>query len=81
MAMCLNAADSLLLLNVANQGVHLWDVRARALVRRFRGLSQGHFTIHACFGGAHHDFVASGSEDNKVLAPAAPRRASAATVR
>ncbi|XP_050347026.1 WD repeat-containing protein 26 [Nymphalis io] len=66
MAMTLNAADSLLLLNVANQGVHLWDIRARALVRRFRGLSQGHFTIHACFGGAHEDFIASGSEDNKV---------------
>lgn len=27
MAMTLNAADSLLLLNVANQGVHLWDIR------------------------------------------------------
>ncbi|XP_028036038.1 WD repeat-containing protein 26 [Bombyx mandarina] len=66
MAMTVNAADSLLLLNVANQGVHLWDIRARALVRRFRGLSQGHFTIHACFGGAHQDFIASGSEDNKV---------------
>ncbi|XP_063625613.1 WD repeat-containing protein 26 [Cydia splendana] len=66
MAMCVDAADTLLLLNVANQGVHLWDIRARALVRRFRGLSQGHFTIHACFGGARQDFVASGSEDNKV---------------
>ncbi|KAJ0175387.1 hypothetical protein K1T71_008546 [Dendrolimus kikuchii] len=66
MAMTINAADTLMLLNVANQGVHLWDIRARALVRRFRGLSQGHFTIHACFGGAHQDFVASGSEDNKV---------------
>ncbi|XP_034827354.1 WD repeat-containing protein 26 isoform X1 [Maniola hyperantus] len=66
MAMTLNAADTLLLLNVANQGVHLWDIRARTLVRRFRGLSQGHFTIHACFGGAHQDFIASGSEDNKV---------------
>lgn len=66
MAMTLNSADTLLLLNVANQGVHLWDIRARALVRRFRGLSQGHFTIHATFGGAHQDFIASGSEDNKV---------------
>ncbi|GBP84966.1 WD repeat-containing protein 26 [Eumeta japonica] len=65
MAMTLNAADTLVLLNVANQGVHLWDIRARALVRRFRGLSQGHFTIHACFGGAQQDFIASGSEDNK----------------
>lgn len=27
MAMTLNAADTLLLLNVANQGVHLWDIR------------------------------------------------------
>lgn len=27
MAMALNAADTLLLLNVANQGVHLWDIR------------------------------------------------------
>lgn len=35
-------------------------------MRRFRGLSQGHFTIHACFGGAQQDFIASGSEDNKV---------------
>ncbi|CAH0750013.1 unnamed protein product [Diatraea saccharalis] len=66
MAMSMNAADTLVLLNVANQGVHLWDPRARSLVRRFRGLSQGHFTIHAAFGGAHQDFIASGSEDNKV---------------
>ncbi|KAL4715393.1 hypothetical protein ACJJTC_015164 [Scirpophaga incertulas] len=66
MALALNDADSLVLLNVANQGVHLWDLRSRSLVRRFRGLSQGHFTIHACFGGPRQDFVASGSEDNKV---------------
>lgn len=66
MALTVNASDTLALLNVANQGVHLWDIGARALVRRFRGLSQGHFTIHACFGGAQQDFIASGSEDNKV---------------
>lgn len=27
MAMTLNAADTMILLNVANQGVHLWDIR------------------------------------------------------
>lgn len=27
MAMTVNQADTLLLLNVANQGVHLWDIR------------------------------------------------------
>lgn len=31
MAMSLNAADTLVLLNVANQGVHLWDIRESKL--------------------------------------------------
>jgi len=66
MAFSLNPAGTLALLNVATQGVHLWDIGARTLVRRYRGLSQGHFTIHSCFGGANQDFIASGSEDNKV---------------
>ncbi|XP_077283902.1 WD repeat-containing protein 26 isoform X1 [Arctopsyche grandis] len=66
MAFNLNPSGTLALLNVATQGVNLWDISARALVRRYRGLSQGHFTIHSCFGGANQDFIASGSEDNKV---------------
>lgn len=67
MAFTLNPAGTLALLNVATQGVHLWDISSKALVRRYRGLVQGHFTIHSCFGGANHDFIASGSEDHKVL--------------
>lgn len=27
MAMTLNSADTMVLLNVANQGVHMWDIR------------------------------------------------------
>uniref|UniRef100_A0A6A7G1M6 WD repeat-containing protein 26-like isoform X2 n=1 Tax=Hirondellea gigas TaxID=1518452 RepID=A0A6A7G1M6_9CRUS len=54
------------LLNVTTQGVHLWDLKDRQLVRKFRGTTQGHCTIHSCFGGLNQDFVASGSEDSKV---------------
>ncbi|CAK9301385.1 unnamed protein product [Gordionus sp. m RMFG-2023] len=58
--------DKLALLNVANQGVHLWDLEDKILIKKFQGLTQGFYTIHSCFGGANKDFVASGSEDNKV---------------
>ena len=50
------------LLNVANQGLHLWDLQDRVLVRRYQGLSQGYTTINSCFGGADQKFIASGSE-------------------
>lgn len=66
MSFSVNKTDRLALLNVANQGVHLWDLQDRCLVRRFQGVTQGHFTIHSCFGGINQDFIASGSEDNKV---------------
>ncbi|XP_025995831.1 WD repeat-containing protein 26 isoform X1 [Solenopsis invicta] len=66
MSFSVNKTDRLALLNVANQGVHLWDLEDKCLVRRFQGVTQGHFTIHSCFGGVNQDFIASGSEDNKV---------------
>lgn len=50
------------LLNVETQGVHLWDLEDKVLVRKYRGLTQGHYTIHSCFGGENQDFIASGSE-------------------
>lgn len=66
MAFTVDRNDRLALLNVATQGVHLWDLHDRCLVRRFQGVTQGHFTIHSTFGGANQDFIASGSEDNQV---------------
>ncbi|XP_048880810.1 WD repeat-containing protein 26-like isoform X2 [Brienomyrus brachyistius] len=56
----------LALLNVATQGVHLWDLQDRTLVRKYQGVTQGFYTIHSCFGGLNEDFIASGSEDHKV---------------
>lgn len=66
MSFTVDKNDRLALLNVATQGVHLWDLKDRCLVRRFQGVTQGHFTIHSTFGGANQDFIASGSEDNTV---------------
>ncbi|XP_073990126.1 WD repeat-containing protein 26 isoform X2 [Rhodnius prolixus] len=63
---CVDDSDRLALLNVATQGVHLWDLEDKVLVRKFQGVTQGHFTIHSCFGGVNQDFIASGSEDHKV---------------
>lgn len=44
------------------QGVHLWDLQDRTLVRKYQGVTQGFYTIHSCFGGLNEDFIASGSE-------------------
>ncbi|XP_060070874.1 WD repeat-containing protein 26-like [Ylistrum balloti] len=66
MSFTLNETGRLALLNVATQGVHLWDLKDRCLVRKFQGVTQGFYTIHSCFGGLNQDFIASGSEDHKV---------------
>lgn len=66
MSFTLDATDRVVLLNVATQGVHLWDLEDRCLLRRFQGVTQGFYTIHSCFGGFKQSFIASGSEDNKV---------------
>lgn len=44
------------------QGLHLWDLQDKCILHKYRGISQGFFTIHSCFGGLNQDFIASGSE-------------------
>lgn len=53
-------------LNINKQGLHLWDIREKCLVRKFRGVTQGYYTIYSCFGGMYQNFIASGSEDSMV---------------
>lgn len=67
MTFTVNSSNRLALLNVAQQGLHLWDLRDKVLVRVFQGNVQGNYTIFSCFGGVNESFVASGSEDNTVL--------------
>lgn len=62
MSFTVDATDRQALLNVATQGVHLWDLEDRCLVRKFQGVTQGFYTIHSCFGGLNQNFIASGSE-------------------
>ncbi|XP_037073273.1 LOW QUALITY PROTEIN: WD repeat-containing protein 26-like [Pollicipes pollicipes] len=66
MSMCINDTGTLAALNVANQGVHLWDLQDKVLLRKFQGLTQGTFTVYGCFGGLNQEFVASGSEECNV---------------
>lgn len=66
MSFVTDSTGELALVNLASQGVHLWDLKDRVLVRKFQGASQGYYIIHSCFGGVNQNFVASGSEDNKV---------------
>ncbi len=44
------------------QGVHLWDLHDKQLVRKYQGVTQGHYVNHATFGGPNDEFIASGSE-------------------
>ena len=64
MSFTCNDQGRLALVNVASQGVHLWDLEDRILLRKFQGVKQGLYTIHSCFGGINQVFVASGSEGN-----------------
>jgi hypothetical protein len=42
--------------------VHLWDLHDKQLVRKYQGVTQGHYVNHATFGGPNEEFIASGSE-------------------
>ena len=66
MSFSVNSTDRLALLNVQNQGLHMWDLRDKCLIRIFQGNSQNNLRIHSCFGGVNESFIASGSEDNNV---------------
>ncbi|CAF4006700.1 unnamed protein product, partial [Rotaria sp. Silwood1] len=43
-------------------GVHLWDLHDKQLVRKYQGVTQGHYVNHGTFGGPNEEFIASGSE-------------------
>lgn len=66
MTFVVNSTDRLALLNCSAQGLHLWDLEDKCMIRQFQGTTQGTYTIYSCFGGVNESFIASGSEDNKV---------------
>ena len=52
------------MLNTAHnwQEIHLFDLKARRVIRRYMGQRQGQHIIRSCFGGPDSNFVVSGSE-------------------
>eukprot|EP01101_Sappina_pedata_P003502 TRINITY_DN1397_c0_g1_i1.p1 TRINITY_DN1397_c0_g1~~TRINITY_DN1397_c0_g1_i1.p1 ORF type:complete len:348 (-),score=66.71 TRINITY_DN1397_c0_g1_i1:218-1261(-) len=49
-----------------SQEIHLWNLRSKTLIFKYRGHFQSRFAIRACFGGPNDSLVASGSEDSKI---------------
>lgn len=66
MSMTLNQSSTQVLVNVASQGIHLWDLKDKVLVQKFQGSVHNSFLSYSSFGGANETYVASGSEDNRV---------------
>lgn len=66
-SLCVSKDSRFLLLNLANQEIHLWDIGARSkLLLKYKGHRQGRYVIRSCFGGSDLAFVVSGSEDSQV---------------
>lgn len=56
-----------LLLNLANQEIHLWTIDGDIkLVAQYKGHKRSRFVVRSCFGGLEQSFIASGSEDSQV---------------
>lgn len=64
----LSIDNKFLLVNLANQEIHLWSiVGAPCVVAKYKGHSRSRYVIRSCLGGFEQSFVASGSEDSQVF--------------
>ncbi|VDM74479.1 unnamed protein product, partial [Strongylus vulgaris] len=54
-------------LTTTQRNLRMWDLQSKTLVRNFYGAQQGNLVIHAGFGGINHGYLATGTEDHKVV--------------
>ena len=62
MTFCVSADEKYALLNVLEDGLHLYDLTCNTFVRKFRGNRQSMYQIHSAFGGDNEELLATGSE-------------------
>jgi WD40 repeat protein len=65
-SLCLSEDSRFLLVNIASQEIHLWDLKEESIVQKYTGHKQGRFVIRSSFGGTNQAFIISGSEDSQV---------------
>lgn len=66
MSFVVDREDKYIAVNLMEQGVHLWDLKLKTLLRMFPGVCQRNLTIYSSFSSPNSTFLASGSEDGKV---------------
>ncbi|KAG0452900.1 hypothetical protein HPP92_025564 [Vanilla planifolia] len=56
------------IVNLNSEEIHLWNVPENSnILGKFVGHKQKKYVIRSCFGGSNSMFIASGSEDSKIL--------------
>uniref|UniRef100_A0A915DBW7 LisH domain-containing protein n=1 Tax=Ditylenchus dipsaci TaxID=166011 RepID=A0A915DBW7_9BILA len=55
------------LVTTKTEGIRLWCLKTKSLIRSFFGSMHSEFVITSSFGGCKDNFVASGSEDENVV--------------
>jgi len=62
MTFSLSSDENYILLNVLEDGLHLYDLSCNTFVRKYRGNRQSMYQIHSAFGGDNDELLATGSE-------------------
>ena len=65
-SLSLSADGRTVLVTVASDEVHAWDLQRKVQLHRYRGPRQGRYIIRTAFGGSDECLVVSGSEDSLV---------------
>lgn len=55
------------LITTKHEGIRMWCLQTRTLIRSFIGSVHSEFVISSSFGGTYDNFIVSGSEDNNIL--------------